>query len=300
MKLILVGNGRFGSLYKQTVQRHTRGTLVGIVDKNAERLDKDVEVHALDLHNMIDNVDFDAVIIATPPQHHYEIALRALTAGKHVMCAKPGSLNMADMMELEAVAAKHKVRLMVDYTMLAAPENNVIDGLFSTLGEPRHMHSIRFVAGAPRKENIIFDLLCHDIALFLYHNPDKIITRVECNTHDDITFAKLFNDQNRRVALLSARYSETPKRKVQFALDTHPFFDPAVTITWDQVDRELRVESAPGEKLVLEFRKHPDPLTLALDRFVLDTYGGPPPSRVLSVCEMLTEAHTTGSEVLAP
>jgi len=49
-----------------------------------------------DYEAAIDDPAIDAVCIAVPPRFHLHLALRALSAGKHVLVEKPGFLTMAD------------------------------------------------------------------------------------------------------------------------------------------------------------------------------------------------------------
>ena len=45
-----------------------------------------------------------AVIIATPPGPRYELALRALAAGKHLLLEKPVALNAGQVADLQRTA----------------------------------------------------------------------------------------------------------------------------------------------------------------------------------------------------
>lgn len=54
----------------------------------------------------------DIVYIGTPHPFHKDIALRAIKAGKHVLCEKPMTLNYKDSKELIEAAKQHKVYLM--------------------------------------------------------------------------------------------------------------------------------------------------------------------------------------------
>ncbi|KAF9480492.1 NAD-P-binding protein [Pholiota conissans] len=56
--------------------------------------------------------DIDGVYIGTPHTHHYENALKAIKAGKHVLCEKPVTCNAAELRSLIAVAKEHNVFLM--------------------------------------------------------------------------------------------------------------------------------------------------------------------------------------------
>ena len=58
----------------------------------------------------LDNVN--SVYIATPHQFHYDYALKALKAGKHVLCEKPITLSKAETEELYDYAEKHDLVLM--------------------------------------------------------------------------------------------------------------------------------------------------------------------------------------------
>jgi predicted dehydrogenase len=50
----------------------------------------------------------DAVYVATHPDTHLEICLKALAAGKHVMCEKPATLNVRQLEELLQAAHVHQ------------------------------------------------------------------------------------------------------------------------------------------------------------------------------------------------
>lgn len=46
----------------------------------------------------------DALLIATPPNSHFDLAIRALYAGKHVLIEKPVTINAAEAIELKSIA----------------------------------------------------------------------------------------------------------------------------------------------------------------------------------------------------
>jgi predicted dehydrogenase len=55
----------------------------------------------------------DTVIIATPPQTHYELAKEFILAGKHVVCEKPFVGKKDQAIELTKLAQRHNVNLFV-------------------------------------------------------------------------------------------------------------------------------------------------------------------------------------------
>ena len=56
--------------------------------------------------------DVDAVYVATHPDTHAELCMRALAAGKHVMCEKPAALNERQLKKVLKTAARYDQLLM--------------------------------------------------------------------------------------------------------------------------------------------------------------------------------------------
>jgi scyllo-inositol 2-dehydrogenase (NADP+) len=53
------------------------------------------------------STEIDAVYVATHPDTHAEICLRAFDAGKHVMCEKPAALNLRQLEQILEAARRH-------------------------------------------------------------------------------------------------------------------------------------------------------------------------------------------------
>jgi predicted dehydrogenase len=71
----------------------------------AQRFDVSVVCHTYD---QLIAADFDALYIATHPDTHAELCIRALTAGKHVLCEKPAALNKRQLAKILQAANRHK------------------------------------------------------------------------------------------------------------------------------------------------------------------------------------------------
>ncbi|KAF8909311.1 NAD-P-binding protein [Gymnopilus junonius] len=56
--------------------------------------------------------DIDAVYIGTPHTYHYTNALDGINAGKHILCEKPVTCNVAELRSLIAAAKEHNVFFM--------------------------------------------------------------------------------------------------------------------------------------------------------------------------------------------
>src|SRR3954468_6519112 len=75
----------------------------------------------------------DFVCVATPDDRHFGPAKAALAAGKHVLIEKPSVLSLAELDELQALAAKNGVLAKVVYHKLLDPDHkklrtHVLDG----------------------------------------------------------------------------------------------------------------------------------------------------------------------------
>ena len=63
----------------------------------------------------------EAVIIATPPEPRFKLALEALAAGKHLLLENPAALNAAEVKELQKVALQKGLSVAVNFEYRAVP-----------------------------------------------------------------------------------------------------------------------------------------------------------------------------------
>jgi predicted dehydrogenase len=101
-----------------------------------------------DVELLLARPDVDIVYIATPPFLHYEQSLRALKAGKHVICEKPLALTLNEADELLATARAGNrlmvTNLMQRYNELYETVHQLIDR--RVLGDPLHGYFENYAA----------------------------------------------------------------------------------------------------------------------------------------------------------
>ncbi|MBZ2186463.1 MAG: Gfo/Idh/MocA family oxidoreductase [Bryobacter sp.] len=109
----VIGVGNRGSWLMGSVLRTPAARLAMICDLKPERLDAAATAAAAqnpattrDWRQVMERKDIEAVVIATPPYLHAEMALAALAAGKHVYCEKPVATKPADLVALLAAVKK--------------------------------------------------------------------------------------------------------------------------------------------------------------------------------------------------
>ena len=120
---------------------------------------------------LIARPDLDAVVIATPLSTHYELATRALEAGKHVLVEKPLTASRAEAEALGELAERRQRCLMVDHTFVYNGAVRKIRSLIDTgqLGELYYLDSVRVNLGLFQHDaNVIWDLAVHDLSIMDY------------------------------------------------------------------------------------------------------------------------------------
>ena len=111
----VIGTGGRGTADLRSVLE--LGKVAALCDTKADRLAKAAELAArdtpatvADYRRVLDRKDVEAVVIATPPHLHAEMAVAALQAGKHVYCEKPVAITPASVQQVvKAAKASGKV-----------------------------------------------------------------------------------------------------------------------------------------------------------------------------------------------
>lgn len=127
-----------------------------------------------DSRELIEDPSIDAVAIATPVSTHYELTLRALQEGKHVLVEKPLASNVDQVQRLIDVAQKRNLVLMVDHTFVYTGAVRKIRELVESggLGEIYYYDSVRVNLGLFQHDvNVLWDLAVHDLSIMDYVLP---------------------------------------------------------------------------------------------------------------------------------
>jgi len=123
------------------------------------------------LEEVLEDPEIDAVAIATPVGSHYQLALSALLAGKHVFVEKPLAASAAASSELVALAAERDLVLMPGHTFLYSPPVNTIRDLIQSgeLGDIYFVSASRVNLGLHQPDvSVVWDLGPHDFSILRY------------------------------------------------------------------------------------------------------------------------------------
>jgi len=121
-----------------------------------------------DSDELIRDADVDAVAIVTPVFTHYELAKKALEAGKSIFVEKPFTSTIAQAEDLIEIAEKKNLKIMVDHTFLYTGAVRKIKHLIDEgeLGDIYYFDSTRVNLGLFQHDiNVMWDLAPHDISI---------------------------------------------------------------------------------------------------------------------------------------
>lgn len=123
----------------------------------------------------------DAIVVATPPRTHADLAIAAMREGKHVLVEKPLATSVGDAAVMLTEASTAGVLLMVGHTFLYNPAVRELRRRLQAgdLGEVLYVHSARLNLGLYQPDvDVIWDLAPHDISVlnFLLNSRPSIVS----------------------------------------------------------------------------------------------------------------------------
>lgn len=179
----VVGYGYWGPNLVRNISERGNARLVAISDLSDERRDLAARRYPAanttrDFRDLVNDPAIDAIVIATPVRSHYEIALSALRAGKHVLVEKPMTETSAQAKHLLEEADRRNLVLMVDHTFIYTPAVQKIREIIvaDAIGGIYYYDSIRVNLGLFQRDvNVIWDLAVHDFSILDYAVSDHAV-----------------------------------------------------------------------------------------------------------------------------
>ena len=172
-KLCVVGAGSWGKNHIRTLDK--LGSLGGVVDLEKLALGRIKKEYpkCLTFFSLEESFkyNFDAYIIATPPNSHYVLAKKVIEKKKHLLVEKPITLKLGEAEELNKLAKKNSISLMVGHLLLFHPAFIKIKKTLDEgkVGDIQYVYSNRLNLGNFRNyENVLWSFAPHDISLFNY------------------------------------------------------------------------------------------------------------------------------------
>lgn len=139
-----------------------------------------------DFSEILSNDDIKAVCIVTPSHTHFALVKAALEANKHVYVEKPISTVAVEAEELNNIAQKRGLTLMVGHLLLYHPAVNRLQMLVAQgfLGEIKYAQSDRLNVNYYKNDrSVMWDLAPHDVSMMSYvigSEPVRIVSAAGC------------------------------------------------------------------------------------------------------------------------
>lgn len=198
----LIGYGYWGSKHVR-VLAGLPGVELTVIERQSDRLREAMtSFPAMHVASHLDEVqdELDAVVIATPPRSHAEVALQALRAGLHTMVEKPLATSVEAAETLVETADAGGLTLMVGHTFEYNAAVWKLKEIISSgeLGRILYIDTARLNLGRYQNDcNVIWDLAPHDISIVSYllgEFPDTASVWAQRNVgrvHADVAFVRL-------------------------------------------------------------------------------------------------------------
>jgi predicted dehydrogenase len=171
VRVSVIGTGSLGKEHARIyAELSAAGTmeLVGLYDTSAELAGKLAEKYKVKAFGSIAEAaqSSDAVSIVTPTTTHYELTMRMLEQGKHVLVEKPMTDNAAEAADLVRVARERGCILQVGHVERFNP---VFKYLETVATHPKFIETHRLSPYPARSTDVgvVLDLMIHDLDIVL-------------------------------------------------------------------------------------------------------------------------------------
>ena len=175
LKVGVLGAGHLGKIHLRLLNQSSKYELVGFYDpfeENAIKIEKEFNYKRFNsISELIQAVD--VIDIVTPTLSHYDCALEAIKAGKHIFLEKPISNTVEEAEEIMALAKKHKVKGQVGHVERFNPAFKAVK---DKIENPMFIETHRLAEFNPRGTDVpvVLDLMIHDIDAILSVVKSKV------------------------------------------------------------------------------------------------------------------------------
>jgi predicted dehydrogenase len=182
LRVAVVGAGVMGGYHVRVVAQSERCELARVVEPDASVGQPLADRYGAQWRPEADDfADLDAVVIATPTEHHADLVLRALDSGVPVLVEKPVTPDLATAERIVAAADERQVPIMCGFVERFNPAILTVQ---SMLNEPVHVTALRHSPYASRvRTGVAWDLLIHDVDAslrLLGHEPVRVSANLGC------------------------------------------------------------------------------------------------------------------------
>lgn len=164
----VIGAGHLGKIHIKCIKNVPEIELAGIFDADAAHLTQVSEELGVNKFDSYEDLllNCEAVDIVVPTVFHYEIAKKALLAGKHIFIEKPITHTLEEARELLQLAHTNGLKIQVGHVERFNPAFLAIRHIQL---DPMFIEAHRLAAFNPRGTDVsvVLDLMIHDLDIIL-------------------------------------------------------------------------------------------------------------------------------------
>ncbi|MFH5835511.1 Gfo/Idh/MocA family protein [Proteiniclasticum sp. C24MP] len=201
-------------------------SLYAVASRNEEKLTEAKELFHpeklyLSYEELLRDEKVDAIYVPFPNALHKEWAIKAMEAGKHVLCEKPLALNEEEVREMVEASRKHKVLLMEAFMYRYTERTRKVQEVLNSglLGEIRHVDStFRFFLNREGTIKMkpelgggaLYDVGCYPVnfaTMIMQEEPVKISAAAKIQDQVDVQISALLEYKDGKTASLHAGFN---------------------------------------------------------------------------------------------
>jgi len=222
LKVGVLGAGHLGKIHLRLLNQSERYELVGFYDPNQEQAQKVVAEFGYTYFDSIDKLieAVEVVDIVTPTLSHYECAMKAIAAKRHIFIEKPITSTVEEAEEIYHLLEDNHLKGQVGHVERFNP---AFLAAKSSIENPMFIEVHRLAEFNPRGTDVsvVLDLMIHDIDVLLsvVHSPVKHIEAsgvAVISKSPDITNARIEFENGCVANLTASRISMKNMRKSRF------------------------------------------------------------------------------------
>jgi predicted dehydrogenase len=176
LNITQIGVGYWGPNLLRNIVANKRCQITKVVELSSERRDyvkglyPNIQVTDR-IEQVIQDSLIDAVVIATPVDTHFDLAMQALEAGKHILVEKPLARSVEEVERIGKKVREKNLVAMVGHTFLFNAAVRYVKQLIDSgeLGNIRYIYSQRLNLGRIRPDvDALWNFGPHDISIIQY------------------------------------------------------------------------------------------------------------------------------------
>lgn len=175
LKVGVIGAGHLGKIHLRLLQESSKYELIGFFDANHELAASIEKEFGYKRFNSEEELiaSVEVIDVVTPTITHFEVAKKAITAGRHLFIEKPITSTFQEAEELIALAKNKKVKGQVGHVERFNPAFRAVA---DKIDNPMFIEAHRLAEFNPRGTDVpvVLDLMIHDIDVILSVVKSKV------------------------------------------------------------------------------------------------------------------------------